>query len=208
MEYFSINSEKRTQQRLLKEFNEALKKYNEEDTSVKLGRLEAMMNMMDPEHSIVLNNTIGLLGDDEANASGKLIILNNSSEQCYDIPQKCNWDMVTEDGVTINYKIDKVIILMEDCKTVGYVFGLKGKKAKLEIDSFFSNLEMHYQAYVLWDFKKFYINNAIEEELKEEFQFEPTFEVGTNIVEFKSSGYVYRKDLAHNIKIYSRRKTN
>jgi len=189
--------------RITMEFEKLLKEFDNKTEQKDVSKLKAILNMIDPEHSIILNNTIGLIGDGPKNSYDGILNLINTSEKSEETLRGINFDVVTENGLLLKYKADTICILVDNGKTVGYAFGLKDKKAEIEFDSFFG-LDSETQAYVFWDFDKLYINNAKDLDLKSEFIYERDFEASKLSVSFKGNKYLLRKYLANNINIYSK----
>jgi len=196
--------EKPVSDRILNEFEEQLKKYAEENKE-SLSNLSAFLNMIDPNHSIILNDTLGLLGNGPYNDYDKILILNNYSEVSNQPLRGNVYDVLTEKGLLFKNKVDQVGVLVENGSTVGYVFGLLDERATILFDSFF-DIDDTVQAYILWDLKNLYVNNVVNDELKSNFIYEPTFEAGKLGVQFKGARYIFRKKLANNICVFNKSK--
>jgi hypothetical protein len=164
--------------------------------------MESMLNMVDPEHSIIIDKNIGLIGyvDDERDEERiklynkrrgykeyemlKIGRINDWSGTKRDICKKgSSFKVVDSNGwIMFDERITRVYKLYTDEGPDMYVFFLRDKEASQTFDVFFDD-EDYCPAVLLLVGDKLYINDSKDDELTSKY------EVDKNIVLIEDKAY-------------------
>lgn len=109
-----------------------------------MNELKAMLQMIDPKHSLLLTSRVGLLGNimenevDEARLTENIEIV--GSWEYHDIKRGDYFTVIGEDGcILFNEYVKSSGLIEENGKTTGYLFVLKDYNASEAFDSFFDD---------------------------------------------------------------------
>lgn len=168
-----------------------------------------MLRMIDPEHGIVIDDNIGLLGEfsskeiEEENK--KAMIREGFTEKCiHDIgifnvistmsKRGQYFIVVDSDGcVIIDEFIEQTFLMYKNNSLVGYAFILKEYKAKQILDIFFDD-ESSCPAVILFIDNKLYINNVNDSKLIKKYNYSKDISIsvigtGTYKINYKGDSY-------------------
>lgn len=176
--------------------------------SIDTTQMENMLQMIDPEHGIIIDNNIGLLGkfenDDieqenmiamrkrgyEIDDTKSLARLNDK-QSMYKRGQYFN--VIDTDGcILFDELVTETGIMYKNNELYGYIFILKDYKASQVFDIFFDD-EAFCPAVILYIDNKLYINNVNDKELKGKFEYRSNIKI-----EFVKQGE-YRLEVNHDI---------
>lgn len=190
----------------------------EQDTT----QMEAMLQMIDPGHSIIIDNNIGLLGEFTSEEDEKHALASNKSEM-YDIDNMTIgrlhdkhtlykrgdfFKVIDSDGcILFDEYIRESGIIYRNNSLYGYLFVLRDYEASQVFDTFFDD-EAFCAAVVLYINDKLYINNVLDEELMNKFEYREDIKIefikqGEYKLEFENTVYYsYNVDSNNGISIY------
>ena len=190
----------------------------EQDTT----QMEAMLQMIDPGHSIIIDKNIGLLGefaseDDEehalaSNRSGEYDVDSMTIGRLHDkysLYKRGDFFKVIDSNGCILFDeyIRESGIIYKNSNLYGYIFILRDYEASQVFDMFFDD-EAFCPAVVLYINDKLYINNVLDEELMNRFEYRDDIKIefvkqGEYKLEFENIVYYsYNIDGNNNISIY------
>lgn len=149
-------------------------------------QMENMLQMIDPQHGIIIDDNIGLLGEFESDAIEESI-MQDMIKEGYDISDTQNiarlsdkhsmykrgqyFRVIDTDGcILFNEYVTECGIIYRNKETYGYVFILKDYKAYQAFDIFFDD-EAFCPAVVLYVNNKLYVNNIQDEEIMKKFKY-------------------------------------
>lgn len=154
--------------------------------SIDTTQMENMLQMIDPEHGVIIDNNIGLLGKFENEDTereniqamrkrgyeideNKSLARLNDKHSMYKRGQYFN--VIDTDGcILFDEFITETGILYKNNKLYGYMFILKDYKASQVFDIFFDD-EAFCPAVILYIDNKLYINNVNDKELIKKFEY-------------------------------------
>lgn len=156
--------------------------------------LEAMLQMIAPRTSIIINDQIGLIGEGVEETTTNILTastISNVGRACDGIrhlPFDVNrpeikgkeFRVLDIDGcIIIDYPIIHTgIVKNNKDKTLGYVFILKDYKAKDPFEDFFNN-KLTAPAIIIYVDGELYINNVVDEKLLEQFKLDTNLKMET-----------------------------
>lgn len=181
----------------------------------KTNPMEALLQMIDPEHGIILDENIGLIGK-YSSADTKQKTIAHKSElisvgKLWDKPSMVKrgdyYVPIGTCGILFDEHVADTGIMYSSNKIFGYAFILKDYKAVQVFDKFFDS-ECECNAVVLYINSKLYINCVNDDEIKSKFEYEPSIRI-----EFIKQGeyklwfrdklfYSYRIEANNNISIF------
>lgn len=176
--------------------------------SIDTTQMENMLQMIDPEHGVIIDNNIGLLGkfeNDDIEQENMLAMRKrgyeiddtkslarlNDKQSMYKRGQYFN--VIDTDGcILFDELVTETGIMYKNNELYGYIFILKDYKASQVFDIFFDD-EAFCPAVILYIDNKLYINNVNDKELKEKFEYRSDIKI-----EFVKQGE-YRLEINHDI---------
>ena len=190
----------------------------EQDTT----QMEAMLQMIDPGHSIIIDKNIGLLGEFASEDDEERALASNRSGE-YDVDSMAIgrlhdkyslykrgdfFKVIDSDGcILFDEYIRESGIIYKNSNLYGYIFILRDYEASQVFDMFFDD-EAFCPAVVLYINDKLYINNVLDEELMDRFEYREDIKIefvkqGEYKLEFENIVYYsYNVDGNNNISIY------
>jgi len=157
--------------------------------------LISMLSMIDIEHSILIDDVIGLIGD-----TGVDVTLHNKAKRLYDVWDTSNmykvfnhFQAISSDGVFLfNEDCIGLGIIVDKTDTLGYMFILKDFFATNSIDEFFGeyNSSPGVIIYFISSINELYTNSASLVEANEKYK---TYILDTTIDYIEKNSLVIRK---------------
>lgn len=158
-------------------------------------QMENMLQMIDPEHGIIIDENIGLLGEFESEESeerenliSRNFIANSSivdkdksigrlSDKYSMYTRGEYFKVIDADGcILFDEYIKECGIIYKNNKLYGYIFILKDYKASQVFDVFFDD-EAFCSAVVLYVNGKLYINNVTDKEIMSKYEYRPDIKI-------------------------------
>lgn len=155
-------------------------------------QMENMLQMIDPQHGIIIDDKVGLLGEFESDDAEELA-LQDMRKKGYDVSDNQNlarlndkhsmykrgqyFRVIDTDGCFLfdEYVTESGIIYRNN-EPYGYIFILKDYKASQVFDIFFDD-EAFCPAVILYIDNKLYINNVQDKELMKKFNYKDDIKI-------------------------------
>lgn len=134
--------------------------------------LYGMLSLIDPSHSIIFNNEVGIIGcnmNKESNNDIVEIDGMSTTEVYHTIGRGKEFNVLTEEGIIFNEKISHVYLLYSSSKFIGYLFKLSRKQAVDAFDEFFGDISTIH-AYIFYDSHELYVNKVKDKEILDKYK--------------------------------------
>lgn len=134
--------------------------------------LYGMLSLIDPSHSIIFNNEVGIIGCNMHKESNNDIVEidgMSTTKVYHTMDRGKEFNVLTVDGIIFNEKINHVYLLYSNSKFVGYLFKLSRKKAVDTFDEFLGD-SSPIPAYIFYDSHELYINKVKDKTLLSKYK--------------------------------------
>ena len=146
---------------------------NAEDNKAKRNDiLYGMLSLIDPSHSIIFNNEVGIIGCNVHGESNNDIVEidgMSTTEVYHTVGRGKEFNVLTTDGIIFDEKISHVYLLYSSSKFVGYLFKLSRKQAVDAFDEFLGDSSTIH-AYIFYDSHELYVNKVKDKKLLDKYK--------------------------------------